>query len=140
MIQTYLPVLDNQFGPLYKRSLAPLVGLSIGILSSPPNCETTLLFGEELGLARVRGQDKVDGDSNEDGNGALDDEEPPPTFEPSLAFESRDQTSRDESTETVRQGVPPANYATLARVSLASQRRLRHSRVHDSDSNLYEAQ
>jgi hypothetical protein len=138
MNQTCLPVLDNQLGPLDERSLAPLIGLSIGVLRSSPNGETTLLFREELGLARVRGQDEVDGDSDEDGNGALDNEEPPPSFEPSFAFESRDQTSRDESTETVRQGVPPAKYTTLARVSLASQRLLRHSRVHDSDSNLYE--
>lgn len=122
IIQIYLPVLDNQFGPLDQRSLAPLIGLSISVLCSPPNGETTLLFGEELGLAGVRGQDEVDGDSDEDGDGALDDKEPPPTFEPSLAFESGDQTSRDESTETVRQGIPPAKYTTLARVSLASQR------------------
>lgn len=97
-----------------------------------------MLFREELGLARVRGQDEVDGEADEDSDGALDDKEPPPTFEPSLAFESGDQTSRDESTETVRQRVPPEAEMISARFSLASQRWSRHSRVHDSDSNLYE--
>lgn len=140
MNQTCLPVLDNQLGPLDERSLAPLIGLSIGVLRSSPNGETTLLFREELGLARVRGQDKVDGDSDEDGDGALDDEEPPPTFEPSLPFESRHQTSRNEATETVRQGIPSAKDTTSAQGSLVSQRCLRHSRVHNSDSNLYETQ
>jgi hypothetical protein len=140
MNQTCLPVLDNQLGPLDERSLAPLIGLSIGVLRSSPNGETTLLFREELSLARVRGQDEIDRDSNEDGNGALDDKEPPPTFEPSLAFESRNQTGRDESTETVRQRVPPEAEMISARFSLASQRWLRDSRVHDSDSNLYETQ
>lgn len=140
IFQTYLPVLDNQFGPLDERGLSALIGLSIGVLRSPPNGETTLLFSEKLGLGRVRGQDEVDGDPNEDGDGALDDEEPPPTFEPSFAFESGDQTSRDESTETVRQRVPPEAETISARFSLASQRWLRDSRVHDSDSNLYETQ
>lgn len=48
------------------------------ILLQPPRCKLLFLFGEPAGSPWEVRQDKASSDSNDNGNGALDDEEPSP--------------------------------------------------------------